>query len=56
MIRLLTLVTLSLVMAFAPAFGEEKSDEESERIHITAEIIEQCRFSQTIALKPRGLY
>jgi hypothetical protein len=29
-------------MAFAPAFGEEKSSkEESERIHVTAEIVEQ---------------
>ena len=37
MTRLLTLVALSLAMAFAPAFGEE----ESERIHVTAEIVEQ---------------
>jgi hypothetical protein len=37
MTRLLTLVVLSLAMAFAPASGEE----ESERIHVTAEIVEQ---------------
>jgi hypothetical protein len=42
MTRLLTLVALSLAMAFAPAFGEDKSgEEESERIHVTAEIVEQ---------------
>jgi hypothetical protein len=42
MTRLLTLVALSLAMAFAPAFGEEKSgEEESERIHVTAEVVEQ---------------
>jgi hypothetical protein len=37
MIRLLTLVTLSLAMAIAPASGEE----ESKRIHVTAEIVDQ---------------
>jgi len=37
MTRLLTLVALSLAIAFAPASGEE----ESERIHVTAEIVEQ---------------
>ncbi len=42
MIRLLTLAALSLAMAFTPAFGEEKSgEEESERIHVTAEVVEQ---------------
>jgi hypothetical protein len=42
MIRLLTLVVLVLAMAFAPVSGEEKSDgEESERIHVTAEFVEQ---------------
>ena len=37
MTRLLTLVALSLAMAFAPAFGEETS----KRIHVTAGIVEQ---------------
>jgi hypothetical protein len=37
MTRLLTLVALSLAMAFAPASGEEKS----KRIHVTAEVVEQ---------------
>jgi hypothetical protein len=36
-------------MAFAPAFGEDKSgEEESERIHVTAEIVEQT-FTGNIA-------
>ena len=37
MTRLLALVTLSLAMAFAPAFGDEKS----KRIHVTAVVVEQ---------------
>jgi Dirigent-like protein len=37
MTRLLALVTLSLAMAFAPAFG----DEQSKRIHVTAEVVQQ---------------
>jgi hypothetical protein len=37
MTRLLTLVALSLAMAFAPASGETRS----KRIHVTAEVVEQ---------------
>ena len=37
MTRLLTLVTLSLAMTFAPSSGEARS----KRIHVTAEIVEQ---------------
>jgi hypothetical protein len=37
MTRLLTLVALSLAMAFAPTSGEAKS----KRIHVTAEVVEQ---------------
>jgi hypothetical protein len=37
MTRLLTLIALSLAMAFAPAPSEARS----KRIHVTAEIIEQ---------------
>jgi hypothetical protein len=37
MTRLLTLVALSLAMAFAPAFGEAGA----QRIHVTAKIVEQ---------------
>ena len=49
MTRLLTLVALSLAMAFAPAPGEARS----KRIHVTAEIVQQT-FTGDIANPKAG--
>jgi hypothetical protein len=48
MTRLLTLVALSLAMAFAPAFG----DVGAKRIHVTAKIVQQTFTGELDAPKP----